>query len=379
VGVSDEQNGHNSQSGTKIEIRHRRPGVTIYHRFDMQPASGPLGEVADSPSDPRPPADPPEANHRRRPPLGPIRRTIREVGFGLITAGVIVLLFVGYQLWGTGFAERSSQNRLKKEFNTQIAAAPTVAPAPTTTTPGTTPVATPTTVPATPPTGEAVAHLEIPKIDVDKFVVDGTTVPQLRKGPGHYAGTPMPGEPGNAAIAGHRTTYGAPFYRLNELQAGDDIYVTTRAGRFHYVVDTSTVVKPSETAVLDPTTDNRLTLTTCNPRFSAATRLVVVSHLTQPPASPAPAPVASAPIASAAPDTPAAPIEATGLGTGDNRAWPPTILFGVVFLGLWVAVRIVGARARRRGWLAFLVGIPVCAVPLWFMFENVIRLLPANI
>jgi hypothetical protein len=89
--------------------------------------------------------------------------------------------------------------------------------------------------------------------------------------------------------------------------------------------------------------------------------------------------VASAPIASAAPDTPAAPIEATGLGTGDNRAWPPTILFGVVFLGLWVTVRIVGARARRRGWLAFLVGIPVCAVPLWFMFENVIRLLPANI
>jgi len=300
------------------------------------------------------------------------------VGFALITAGVVVLLFVGYQLWGTGFAERNSQNKLKKEFNSQIA---TVAPTTTTAPPGTTAGTAPTTtVPASPPTGEAIAHLEIPKIGVDKFIVDGTSVTQLRKGPGHYVDTPMPGEPGNSAIAGHRTTYGAPFYRLNELAAGDDIFVTTRAGRFHYVVDTSTVVQPSDVQVLDATTDNRLTLTTCNPRFSASTRLVVVSHLTQPAAPPAPA--ASTPAtaagAPAAPSVSAAPL-ASGLGTGDNRAWPPTIIFAVITLGLWVAVRIFAARAPRRGWVLFAVGIPICAIPLWFAFENVIRLLPANI
>jgi sortase A len=351
----------------------------------MPPAEGSVGETSPLSADQPDALEPPEPGGRRRVPLGPVRRTIREVGFALITAGVVVLLFVGYQLWGTGFAERSSQNKLQEEFNAQIAK-----PVPTSTTapPGTaavtgatTTTTTTTTVPVAPPTGEAIAHLEIPKIDVDKFIVDGTSVTQLRKGPGHYADTPMPGEPGNSAIAGHRTTYGAPFYRLNELAAGDDIFVTTRAGRFHYVVDTATVVKPSDVEVLDATTDNRLTLTTCNPRFSASTRLIVVSHLTQPPAVPAPTPTTvptvTAPVAAATPTT-AAPID-SGLGTGDHRAWPPTIIFGIITLGLWLAVRIFAARVRRRGWVAFVVGIPVCAVPLWFAFENVIRLLPANI
>jgi sortase A len=183
------------------------------------------------------------------------------------------------------------------------------------------------------------------------------------------------------AIAGHRTTYGAPFYRLNELQQGDDIFITTSAGRFHYVVQTSTVVKPSDVAVLAPTTDNRLTLTTCNPRFSAATRLVVVSLLTQPPVAPAPTPSTVPAATSQASASPASviPGDANTLGSGDSGAWPPTILFGAIFLALWVAVRILAARVRRRGWLAFVVGIPVCAVPLWFAFENVIRLLPPNI
>jgi sortase A len=128
-------------------------------------------------------------------------------------------------------------------------------------------------------------------------------------------------------------------------------------------------VKPTDVAVLDPTPDNRLTLTTCNPRFSAATRLVVVSHLTQPPAP--------TPAGAGGQSAPAAPT-VDNLGAGDHRAWAPTILFGAVTLLLWIGVRLLGARARPR-WPVLAVGIPLCLVPLWFLFENVVRLLPANI
>jgi sortase A len=295
-----------------------------------------------------------------------MRRAVRETGLALITAGIVILLFVAYQLWGTAIAERRSQSRLRNQFNAALSARATAPAA------GAGAASTTTLPPATAPSGGAVAHLQIPKIGVDKFVVAGVSVGQLRKGPGHYPQTPLPGQPGNAAIAGHRTTYGAPFYRLNELQPGDDIYVTTTAGRFLYVVDRGEVVKPTDVAVLDPTPDNRLTLTTCNPRFSAATRLVVVSHLAQPPAP--------APAAAAAPSAPAASAAsaADNLGAGDARAWPPTILFGALTLLLWIGVRVLGARARPR-WPVFAVGIPLCLVPLWFLFENVVRLLPANI
>ena len=100
-----------------------------------------------------------------------------------------------------------------------------------------------------------------------KAVVQGVGVEDLKKGPGHYPQTPMPGQKGNAAIAGHRTTYGHPFYDIDALKAGDDIFISTREGKFQYKVDHSMNVNPSDVAVLDPTTDNRLTLTTCTPKF----------------------------------------------------------------------------------------------------------------
>jgi sortase A len=300
-----------------------------------------------APAAPRPPTESPDSRGDLSP-MGPLRRTIREIGFSLITAGLVVLLFVAYQLWGTNIAEANSQHRLKKQFNQLLAEPP-----PTVGTPSAPP-------PPAAPTGDAVAHLVIPKIGVDKFVVEGVTLTQLRKGPGHYPQTPMPGQQGNAAIAGHRTTYGAPFYRLDELQPGDDIDVTTTAGRFHYSVIESKVVKPSEVSVLDPTPDNRLTLTTCTPRYSASRRLIVVGRLTD---TPAPTPPPAAPAGSAGGSLSGQPLN---LGSGDSKAWPPTILFGLITLALWVGV-------------PFLVGIPLCLIPLWFLFENVIRLLPANV
>lgn len=110
-------------------------------------------------------------------------------------------------------------------------------------------------------------------------IVEGTGEGQLQQGPGHYPGTPLPGEAGNSAIAGHRTTYAAPFYNLNELQPGDLIYIQTSQGIFDYSVSYSETVSPTDTAVLDDTTVPQLTLTTCNPRYSSTQRLVVVALL----------------------------------------------------------------------------------------------------
>jgi sortase A len=186
------------------------------------------------------------------------------------------------------------------------------------------------------------------------------------------------------AIAGHRTTYGAPFYRLNDLNPGDDIFVTTAAGQFRYQVLNSMVVKPSDVSVLAPTADNRLTLTTCNPRFSAAQRLVVVSKLVGLPLAPPVTGTVSAGISGGGTTViaPAAarPAGLGSLGHGDAGAWPPLILYGLAAALLWISVRIVAAHRRRWRRLGLLLsGAVSCLVPLWFFFENVVRLLPQSI
>jgi sortase A len=118
----------------------------------------------------------------------------------------------------------------------------------------------------------------VPAISLSQYVVEGTTESTLGEGPGHYVGTALPGYTGNVAIAGHRTTYGAPFNRLGQVVPGDLIYLTTMSGeRFTYrVLHAPLAVAPSDVAVLDSFSDNRVTLTTCNPEFSASQRLVVV-------------------------------------------------------------------------------------------------------
>jgi sortase A len=296
------------------------------------------------------------------PPLGPVRRAVREVGLALITLGVIVLLFVAYQLLGTNLTEEHNQSNLAKQFDSQIsqtAAHPTPS--------GTSPSAAPT-----PPPGGAIDHLVIPRIGVDKFVVEGTTEDALRKGPGHYAGTAYPGQNGNAAIAGHRTTYGAPFFRLNELATGDTIRITDLADRtwVYRVSEPPRVVSPDDIAVLDPTPFAQLTLTTCNPRFSATSRLVVFARLQGQALPPAvPKQVAAAELAGV-----------DNLGHGDSGAWTPALLYGGLVILLWVGVRIAINRTRRWYRLAaYVVGIGVCLVPLWFCFENAVLLLPQSI
>lgn len=125
----------------------------------------------------------------------------------------------------------------------------------------------------------AVARLVISKIKLDAYVLDGTDADSLAKGPGHYEETPLPGEKGNAAIAGHRTMYGHPFRHLDKLAEGDQIVTYTEARKGVYRVIETTRVDPSDVSVIAPTEDDRLTLTTCDPVGSARQRLVVVAEL----------------------------------------------------------------------------------------------------
>ena len=137
-----------------------------------------------------------------------------------------------------------------------------------------------------PGNGEAVARIVIPAIKMDEIVVEGTDVDALRKGPGHYPWTPMPGQPGNASIAGHRTTYGAPFANIGSLRPGDRITVQTAQGEFVYEVlaqDSPTkgylIVSPDRVDLLRDKGNNLLTLTSCHPRFSNRQRIVVQAKL----------------------------------------------------------------------------------------------------
>lgn len=305
-----------------------------------------------------------------------MRRVISGTGRALITLGLLILLFVAYQLWGTGIYEARAQNDLKQEFQEDLrkrgqqtpeTTAPT-APAVTTTT------LAPLEAPSLPVEGEAVARIRVPKIGIDKIVVEGTTVEDLRKGPGHYVGTPLPGQIGNAGIAGHRTTYGAPFGDLDQLAMGDEIFVQTLTGNWRYVLSEDPfAVKPSQTEVLLPRTEvnpitgqeetlTTLTLTTCHPKYSASERLIVVARLedAKPPA-PAPPP----------------PTEKLTFGlTGERESRAPTVIWGIItaLIGLlwWLWFH------RHPRWTTWVSGVLPFAASLAVFYYFLERVLPNN-
>jgi sortase A len=209
------------------------------------------------------PAPPPAAGKR------PSRRgrILRITGLVFIATAVALGGYVWWTLWGTGFAARAAQNDLRPAFERNVASL--------------SPADAPERVAEVP--GKAVAIIKIPKIDVDLVVVEGTNTESLKKGPGHYSKTAYPWQDtGRVGIAGHRTTYGAPFWSLNELREGDRIALATEYGIFNYRISRIVVtppdgILPSSDYVLTPTNHPSLVLTTCNPRFSAAERLVVVA------------------------------------------------------------------------------------------------------
>jgi sortase A len=192
-------------------------------------------------------------------------RTLRIAGLLMIAAALVIGGYLWWLLWGTGFATRAAQDDLRPTFQDKVATRP-LARAPD--------AERVVKVP-----GNAVAILRIPSIDVDYVVVEGTDTESLKKGPGHYSATSYPWEDsGRVGIAGHRTTYGAPFWSLNELREGDRIVLATEYGIFEYRVTGRQIIEPSDGSVLEGTSDPTLVLTTCNPRFSAAERLVVFAE-----------------------------------------------------------------------------------------------------
>ncbi len=214
-------------------------------------------------------------------------------------------------------------------------------------------------------------------------MVEGTDLKWLKEGPGHFSGTPLPGQAGNAAIAGHRTTYKAPFNRIDELQPGDKITITTLQGTFTYEVmpqagsDPSAppsghrIVSPSAVEILDDKGDNRLTLMACNPKYSASQRIVVEAKLV---GNPAP----STPRAADADNVGQDDLAGVGLAGGDPSARPTAIGYSLLALGIWFLAWFL-ARRRLHGWwriAPYVVLLPFFTVALYAAFENITRLLP---
>jgi sortase A len=210
-----------------------------------------------------------------------------------------------------------------------------------------------------------VAQIRIPHIGVDKIVVQGISREDLRKGPGHYPDTPLPGQKGNAAIAGHRTTYGAPFGDLDQVENGDRIFVRTVQGNFTYVVyDARHVVSPTDVSVLDPDPNRPgvLTLTTCTPKFSAAQRLVVRAALQEDPLP--------------APELPKHPkITEAGL-SGEEGSKSPTLISGLIAALIGALWWLIFHRHPR--WTTWFLGVVPFAVALFFFYSYLERVLPAN-
>jgi len=272
----------------------------------------------------------------------------------LVSAGVLVL-FVGYQQWGTALAHWQGQRDLRAAFAHALARAGTHRH-------GGSPTAT-----AYPAVGDPVGILVIPRIGLDQVVVEGVASAQLALGPGHYPGTPLPGQAGNSAVAGHRTTHGAPFNGLAEVQPGDPIEVTTLQGRFTYRVVRSSVVPPDDIGVLRPSATSQLTLTTCTPKYSAARRLIVVARLVDPPAPATPIPVDGPAGATPTPD----PVRSPG-------AWLELAAAVAALVGVVAGVGALRRRtasprlARAAPWLA----VPVGAVLMYLAFAVLDTLLP---
>lgn len=217
-------------------------------------------------------------------PGGTARLVSRGLGEVLMTAGLVLLLFVAYQLVWTNVEARREQGQVADAIreawdrppreNGQDPGDP-ADPGP----PGIDEVAF----------GEGFAFLRIPRLGEDYTVpvLEGVALDVLSRGVGHYPDTARPGRVGNFAVAGHRSTNGEPFAALDRLRPGDAVVAETRRSWFTYVVDRTRIVAPTDVWVIDPVpgspgaepTDRLLTLTTCNPRWSSTQRLIVFGHL----------------------------------------------------------------------------------------------------
>jgi sortase A len=301
-----------------------------------------------------------------------LRRTVAAIGRILVTLGLLTLLFVAYELWGTGFFTARSQTHLKHQFQEQLKE---VHDSPTVTVPSKPNVGKPASTVVNPrllvapPEGDALGEISIKKINVDWAIVEGVQLPDLAKGPGHYPGTPLPGQIGNAAIAGHRTTHGAPFFRVNELGPGDKIVIKTLAGTYTYVVSRAPFsVQPTDYGVVDNTSDAQLTLTSCEPRYSAARRIVVKAKLERKLSSKPNRPPKV--INGKKVKPPPRKALATGL-QGESNSIVPSALWALIVLAVGVLWWLAFRRWRHPfTWVIGVIPFAIVLLPFYFYLER---------
>ncbi|GBL21157.1 hypothetical protein EMGBS4_12170 [Acidimicrobiaceae bacterium] len=387
---------------------------------------------------------------------------------GLTWTSFIGILFVLFQLYGTGVFAYQSQSNLSGKFDAvapsfELTAMPIFLPTTTITTSTTStlpPVPTSTVVPSEttlpvesfvpsettlPPVidptmveqsvaavsrvtkasqGDVIGRIMAPSIGLDKFIVEGAGATDLRSAIGRYRGTAFIGDKGNVALAGHRTTYGAPFGRIGDLLPGDKINILTPVGTAIYeVLDPVvasklwagtvreigggySIVGPSDEFVLADVGDNRLTLTACHPRFSAEERIVVVAQLIGEPFAmlnpefgksiaqiTTPSTLANGEAATAPVDPSLNPIVSeidpsfnvveapkviqtlqVSLNGLPNQI-APSIVFALLTL---VVMTAIAAASEKFGRLrAYIFGSVPFFIVLWFFFRNLELLLPA--
>lgn len=214
------------------------------------------------------------------------------------------------------------------------------------------------------PEGEPVAILEVEELGLREVVVEGTSSTVLRRGPGHLRAAPLPGQPGNAVIAGRRVAYGGPFRHLDDLVEGDEITVTTGQGEARYVVTGVAQVRADDPDVVDDFGDDRLTLISSAPELRATRRLVATAEL-QGEAEPAPA---------------ARPLDlrTDELGLHGDRSQAFSLL-------LWAATLLAAALATawlRRSWSrrsTWLLCVPVLALLVLLVFDSFTPVLPSTL
>jgi sortase A len=210
-----------------------------------------------------------------------MRRNIQILGWALIWTGLFVFGYLGWQLFGTDLVNERVQAEATDDlvdfFQVEREHLPGVEgvegqegrleyhPE------------------EQPVENTAFARLIVPKVGLDVVVFEGVTRETLAQGPGHMPGTPLPGQPGNAVISGHRTTHGRPFFDFDLLQPGDRIEVETSIGTNVYEVRESLIVAPTDVWVTDDKAGGWLTLTTCNPKFSARERLIISAEMVEGP------------------------------------------------------------------------------------------------
>ena len=277
---------------------------------------------------------------------GLISRLLDALGRTMIVTGLLLLSFVAYQLWGTGIAEGRSQNALATEF---------VKPQP-----------------IQPQFGDLVGRISIPTIGVSKYVVAGVRNKDLERGPGLFPGSPLPGQKGNVAIAGHRTTFGAPFSRINEIKSNEKIIIESRNGTFTYIVNGEPkIVSATDIAVTKTTNPDiaTITLVSCYPKWTSTQRIIVVATLE----------LKELPL----PTTPLATSETIEQQPKDGwfhdpTAWPTVLFFGLALLAIRIIAGIMLHRGRWRIFVYLIAG-GVFVPTLFLFFGALARLLPANL